>query len=35
MPKRYDPYANQTRNLAIGFVAFVCLIMVGALAIVG
>jgi hypothetical protein len=35
MPKRYDPHANQIRNLAIGLVAFVCLVMAGALALVG
>ena len=34
MSKRYDPYANQMRGLAIGFVAVMCLVIVGALALV-
>jgi len=35
MPKRKDPRAAQVRYFVIAFVALVCLILVGALRIVG
>jgi hypothetical protein len=35
MPKYKDPRAHQLRNLVIGLVAFICLVVAGALALVG